>query len=264
MCGWTTWPTPIKKSSGTSGILCFSTRPSCHPVGYDPTGTEIDQRRRRNVLPDLTMALKNPFRRTDKETPNMQNETVKNESVTSEHTDQGAMDTHEPATADMPSEPVRTEAETLNAEVELLRAELQAVTEKHLRLFAEFDNFRKRTAKERLELMQYAGENALKAVVPVLDDLSRAVANNEAVDDVAAVREGVTLIYQKLQHVLAGQGLKAMPDAKGEPFDTDRHEAITKAPAPTPNLKGKVLEVIENGYTLHDKVIHYAKVVVGE
>lgn len=194
----------------------------------------------------------------------MEKETVKNEPVAAETPEQPAIDTPGPATADTPSEPERTELETLRAELDLLRAEHQAVHDKHIRLFAEFDNFRKRTAKERLELMQYAGENTLKAVAPVMDDLTRAVANNENVDDVAAVREGVKLIHQKLQNVLAGQGLKAMPDAKGEPFDTDRHEAITKAPAPTPDLKGKVLDVIENGYTLHDKVIRYAKVVVGE
>lgn len=194
----------------------------------------------------------------------MENETVKNEPVAAEVHKQPAIDAPEPATADTPSEPERTELETLKAELDLLRAEHQAVHDKHIRLFAEFDNFRKRTAKERLELMQYAGESALKAVAPLLDDLSRAVANNENVDDVAAVREGVKLIHQKLQNVLAGQGLKAMPDSKGELFDTDRHEAITKAPAPTPDLKGKVLDVIENGYTLHDKVIRYAKVVVGE
>lgn len=194
----------------------------------------------------------------------MEKETVKNEPVAAETPEQPVIDTPGPATADTPSEPERTELETLRAELDLLRAEHQAVHDKHIRLFAEFDNFRKRTAKERLELMQYAGENSLKAVAPVMDDLTRAVANNENVDDVAAVREGVKLIHQKLQNVLAGQGLKAMPDAKGEPFDTDRHEAITKAPAPTPDLKGKVLDVIENGYTLHDKVIRYAKVVVGE
>lgn len=210
------------------------------------------------------MDLKNPFRRTDKEKPPMENETVKIEPVAAETPEQPAFDTPEPATADTPSEPERTELETLRAELDLLSAEHQAVHDKHIRLFAEFDNFRKRTAKERLEMMQYAGENTLKAVAPVLDDLSRAVTNNETVDDVAAVREGVKLIHQKLQNVLGGQGLKAMPDAKGEPFDTDRHEAITKAPSPTPDLKGRVLEVIENGYTLHDKVIRYAKVVVGE
>lgn len=210
------------------------------------------------------MAFKNPFRRTEKEKPAMENETVKNETNTAGTPEQPMQDAPETATADTASAVERTEAEVLKAELDLLRAEHQAVHDKHIRLFAEFDNFRKRTAKERLDLMQFAGENTLKAVLPVLDDMDRAIANNDKVDDINAVREGIKLIHQKMQHVLATQGLKAMPDARGEAFDTDRHEAITKAPAPTPDLKGKVLEVIENGYTLHDKVIRYAKVVVGE
>lgn len=210
------------------------------------------------------MAFKNPFRRTEKEKPAMENETVKNETNTVGTPEQPVQDTAETATADTTSAAERTEAETLKAELDLLRAEHQAVHDKHIRLFAEFDNFRKRTAKERLDLMQFAGENTLKAVLPVLDDMERAIANNDKVEDINAIREGFKLISQKMQHVLAAQGLKVMPDAQGEVFDTDKHEAITKAPAPTADLKGKVLEVIENGYTLHDKVVRYAKVVVGE
>jgi molecular chaperone GrpE len=211
-----------------------------------------------------TMALKNPFRRTEKDKTIMENETVKNEPTAATHSEQPAHEAPETATADTPSAEGQSELETLKAELDLLRAEHVAIHDKHIRLFAEFDNFRKRTAKERLELMQFAGENTLKAVLPVLDDLDRAVANNEKVEDLAAMREGTKLIHQKLQHILGAQGLKAMADAKGEAFDTDRHEAITKAPAPTPDLKGKVLDVVENGYTLHEKVIRYAKVVVGE
>jgi len=210
------------------------------------------------------MAFKNPFRRTVKDKPAMENETVKNETNLHQTPDQPVAEAQEPATADTTSAPEHSETEVLKAELDLLRAEHQAVHDKHIRLFAEFDNFRKRTAKERLDLMQFAGENTLKAVLPVLDDMDRAMANNAKVEDVNAIREGFNLIHQKMVHVLGTQGLKAMPDAKGEPFDTDKHEAITKAPAPTPELKGKVLEVIENGYTLHDKVIRYAKVVVGE
>ncbi|HNU57288.1 MAG TPA: nucleotide exchange factor GrpE [Flavobacteriales bacterium] len=207
------------------------------------------------------MALKNPFRRSVKENPAMDDKTVKNEA-----SDQGAAlnETQEPATADTPSAGDNSELEILKAELDLLRAEHQAIHDKHVRLFAEFDNFRKRTAKERLELLQYAGENTLKAVLPVLDDMDRAIANNAKVDDIDTIREGFNLIHQKMVHALGSQGLKAMPDAKGELFDTDRHEAITKAPAPNPELKGKVIDVVENGYTLHDKVIRYAKVVVGE
>lgn len=210
------------------------------------------------------MAFKNPFRRTVKDKHAMENETVKNETNLHQTPDQPVAEAQEPATADTTSAPERSETEVLKAELDLLRAEHQAVHDKHIRLFAEFDNFRKRTAKERLDLMQFAGENTLKAVLPVLDDMDRAMANNATVEDINAIREGFGLIHQKMVHVLGTQGLKAMPDAKGEAFDTDKHEAITKAPAPTPELKGKVLEVVENGYTLHDKVIRYAKVVVGE
>lgn len=153
---------------------------------------------------------------------------------------------------------------TTEAELDVLRTELQALHDKHVRLFAEFDNFRKRTAKERMELMQFAGENTLKAILPVVDDVERAVANNEKSEDLQAVKEGLRLIQQKMLHILAGQGIKPMSKAPGEVFDTDLHEAITKAPAPTEAMKGKVLDVVENGYTLHDKVIRYAKVVVGE
>jgi molecular chaperone GrpE len=156
-----------------------------------------------------------------------------------------------------------TDATTLQAELDVLRTEHQALHDKHVRLYAEFDNFRKRTARERLELIQYAGEGTLKAILPVLDDLERAVANNEKVDDAHAVKEGVKLIHQKLLHILAGQGLKPMEDPKGQPFDTDRHEAITNIPAPSDDLKGRVVDVVEPGYTLNDKVVRYAKVVVG-
>ncbi len=210
------------------------------------------------------MALKNPFRRTEKDKPIMENETVKNDPTLDTPVEQAAHEAQATASADTTSAAGSSELEALKAELDLLRVEHAAIHDKHIRLFAEFDNFRKRTAKERLDLLQYAGENTLKAVLPVLDDMDRAVANNDKIEDLAAMREGMKLIHQKLQHVLGAQGLKAMADAKGEVFDTDRHEAITKAPAQTPDLKGKVLEVVENGYTLHEKVIRYAKVVVGE
>ncbi|HQW07044.1 MAG: nucleotide exchange factor GrpE [Flavobacteriales bacterium] len=216
-------------------------------------------------MPEFTsqMAFKNPFRRTEKQNPTMENETVKNETNTTEEQETATERTAETASADTPSAQL-TESETLRAELDLLRAEHQATHDKHLRLFAEFDNFRKRTAKEKLELLQFGGESTLRSILPVLDDLDRAVVNNDTVQDLAAMREGFRLIQQKLQSTLSAQGLKVLPDPKGEFFDTDKHEAITKAPAPTPDLKGKVLEVVENGYTLNDKVIRYAKVVVGE
>ena len=151
-----------------------------------------------------------------------------------------------------------------NDEVERLTGEVAALNDKHLRLYAEFDNFRKRTAKERMELMQFAGENTLKNMLPVLDDMERAIQNNEKVDDAATVKQGFSLIHAKLLSILGSQGVQTMGDLIGQPLDVDRHEAITKAPAPSDAMKGKVIDVLENGYTLHDKVIRYAKVVVGE
>lgn len=158
----------------------------------------------------------------------------------------------------------REDVSELAGELAAAKAEAADLKDRWLRLNAEFDNFRKRTAKEKLELMQFAGENVLKNMLPVLDDMERAIANNQKTDDIAVVREGFQLIQNKLLHILGSQGVRPMADATGQPFDTDRHEAITKAPAPSAELKGKVIDVVENGYTLHDKVIRYAKVVVGE
>ncbi len=157
----------------------------------------------------------------------------------------------------------REDISELTAQLIASKADAADLKDKWLRTTAEFDNFRKRTAKERLELMQFASENALQNILPVLDDMERAIANNKQTDDIAVVREGFHLIHSKLIHILGAQGVKPMSDVKGQPFDTDRHEAITKAPAPSPDLIGKVIDVIENGYTLHDKVVRYAKVVVG-
>lgn len=156
------------------------------------------------------------------------------------------------------------DASALAGELVAAKAEAAELRDKWLRLSAEFDNFRKRNAKERMELTLFAQENVIKNLLPVLDDMERAIANNAKTDDVAAVREGFRLIQSKLLHILGSQGARPMADARGEAFDTDRHEAFAKAPAPSDDLKGKVVDVVENGYTLHDKVIRYAKVVVGE
>lgn len=152
----------------------------------------------------------------------------------------------------------------LVAELEKLKADHAALNDKYLRLVAEFDNARKRNAKERLDLIQFAGENVLKNVLPVVDDMDRAIANNEKTEDMAVVKEGFHLIRQKMLGILGAQGLRIMEKVVGQPFDVDRHEAITKAAAPSDDLKGKVIDVVESGWTLHDKVVRYAKVVVGE
>ncbi|MDQ3100688.1 MAG: nucleotide exchange factor GrpE [Bacteroidota bacterium] len=207
--------------------------------------------------------MRNPFRRSGKEKKTMNNENVKPEGINENENTQ----TQEPESTDTTASATETPADErsmLEAELDLLRTEHQALHDKHLRLYAEFDNFRKRTAKERLELLQFAGENTIQAVLPVLDDLNRAITNNENVEDISAVRDGVKLIHQKLHHILSSQGLKQINVKKGDPFDTDKHEAITKAPAQEEKLKGAVIDVVENGYTLHEKMIRYAKVVVGE
>lgn len=209
------------------------------------------------------MAMKNPFRRTEKEKMTMENDTVKNDPNATEQMEQNAdqaLGTDNPDTTTATAEDDGTRQA---AELDILRTEHQALHEKHLRLFAEFDNFRKRTAKEKLELLQMAGAETLKNILPVLDDMERAMANNASTEDPKAIRQGFELIHQKFVNLMAAQGIQVMK-AKGEVFDPEVHEAITKAPAPTPDLKGKVLDVVENGYTLNDKVIRYAKVVVGE
>ena len=131
------------------------------------------------------------------------------------------------------------------------------LNDKHLRLFAEFENFKKRTAKERMDLYKTAGESVLTALLPVLDDFERSIKANQKQED-----EGVVLIYNKLKSILETKGLKAMEDPIGQELNTDYHEAITNLPAPSDDMKGKIIDVVEKGYFLNEKVIRYAKVVV--
>lgn len=131
------------------------------------------------------------------------------------------------------------------------------LNDKHLRLFAEFENFKKRTAKERMDLYKTAGESILTALLPVLDDFERSIKANQKQED-----EGVVLIYNKLRSILETKGLKAMEDPIGQELNTDYHEAITNILAPSDDMKGKIIDVVEKGYFLNEKVIRYAKVVV--
>ena len=135
--------------------------------------------------------------------------------------------------------------------------------DKYIRLYSEFENYRKRTAKEKIEIITNASENVIKEILPIVDDFERAILNNKDVSDAENIKEGLELIYNKLNKTLANQGLKSMDSIEKE-FDADIHEAITKVPAPKENLKGKVIDVIEKGYTINEKVIRFAKVVVGE
>ena len=148
-------------------------------------------------------------------------------------------------------------------EVEKLQNELDSLKDKYLRLSAEFDNYRKRTMKEKAELILNGGEKCISSILPIVDDFERALKNMETAEDVAAVKEGVELIYNKFMTVLGQNGVKPI-ETKEQPLNTDYHEAIAVIPAPAEELKGKVLDCVQTGYTLNDKVIRHAKVVVGE
>ena len=140
---------------------------------------------------------------------------------------------------------------------------LAELNDRYLRLYSEFDNYRKRTNKEKIDLIATASAGVLKELITTLDDFERAIANNENVEDLTTLKEGFHLIYNKLKTTLENKGLKAML-AKGESFDSELHEAIANIPAPSEDLVGKIVEDVEKGYYLHDKVIRYAKVVVGQ
>jgi molecular chaperone GrpE len=143
-----------------------------------------------------------------------------------------------------------------------LNEEIKALNEKYLRLYSEFDNFRRRTAKEKLELIQNGGSDMIKELLPTVDDFERAIKSNEKVEDAAALKDGFLLIYNKLKKTLESKGLKEMT-VVGEAFDSEIHEAITNIPAPTEDMKGKVVDQVEKGYYHNEKVIRFAKVVVG-
>lgn len=148
-------------------------------------------------------------------------------------------------------------------QIEKLEKEIAEIRDKHLRLQAEFDNFRKRTLREKMELMKSGGETVLTNILPVIDDLERALAAFAEVEEENPFKQGVILIYNKFQEFLKQNGIREI-EAKGKDFDTDLHEAITKIPAPAEELKGKVADVIQKGYMLNEKVIRFAKVVIGE
>jgi molecular chaperone GrpE len=151
--------------------------------------------------------------------------------------------------------------ETLSQE-ELLQIELDALNNKYLRLYSDFENYRKRTAKEKLDLIETSNSDLLSTLLPVIDDFDRAIVSNENTEDPEELKTGFLLIYNKLINIIEMEGVKPM-NAVGETFDVDFHEAITKIPAPDKSMKGKVIDVVEKGFFIKDKVLRYAKVVVG-
>ena len=156
-----------------------------------------------------------------------------------------------------------THEEQLEKELEDAQAVIEEQKDKYLRLSAEFDNYRKRTMKEKAELILNGGEKSISSILPVIDDFERAIKTMETAKDVKAVKEGVELIYNKFMAVMAQNGVKVI-ETKDQPLDTDYHEAIAVIPAPSEEQKGKILDCVQTGYTLNDKVLRHAKVVVGE
>ncbi|HMC01884.1 MAG TPA: nucleotide exchange factor GrpE [Flavobacteriaceae bacterium] len=147
---------------------------------------------------------------------------------------------------------------------EKLQEELKGEKDKFLRLFAEFENYKRRTAKERMELFKTASEDVMISMLPVLDDFERALSHIDEDIQAEELRKGVVLIYQKLLTTLEQKGLSAIKVSQGDAFNADEHEAVTQIPAPSKDLKGKIIDVIEKGYKLGDKVIRFPKVVIGQ
>lgn len=154
-------------------------------------------------------------------------------------------------------------AEKIVADIEGLNQEIADLKDKNLRLMAEFDNFRRRSLKEKAELIKNGGEDTLKKILPLIDDFERAIKAMETSEDKTALLEGVNLIYNKFISFLGESGVQVIP-TENEVFNTDLHEAITTFPAPSEELKGKIIDCVSKGYTMNEKVIRFAKVVVGE
>lgn len=147
-------------------------------------------------------------------------------------------------------------------ELKQLKEKLTELNDKYLRLYSDFENYRKRIQKEKTDWMKYAGEDIIKHILPVLDDFERAIKHNQNLEDVEKLREGFVLIFNKLKQLLKQKGLEPM-ESKGEPFNADFMEAVTQIPAPDDQSKGKVIDELEKGYKMHEKIIRLAKVVVG-
>ena len=180
-----------------------------------------------------------------------QNQNAVTEEITEEIDEKLSVETEQEA-EEMPIDPV-----------EELTQKVEELNEQKLRLMAEFDNYRKRSIKERSELIRTAGEKILGEMLPLIDDFERAQKAMETAQDIDAIKEGITLIYNKFISFLLANGVKVIP-TENENFDTDLHEAVTTFPVSSEELKGKIIDCTLKGYTLNDKVIRYSKVVVGE
>ncbi len=195
-----------------------------------------------------------------KENENVANETNQEEKATEETQEEPKEETEkEEEEAKVEEKP----CEEVKDEKTLLQEQLAAINDKYIRLSAEFDNYRKRTLKEKMELTKSAGRDIFLSILPVVDNFERGLKSLEDTKDSDAIKEGVELIYNNFKEFLKQRGVKEI-EAINTVFDTDIHEAVTQIPAPNKDLKGKVVDVIEKGYCLNEKVIRFAKVVVGQ
>ncbi|MFY0593427.1 nucleotide exchange factor GrpE [Roseivirga sp.] len=185
------------------------------------------------------------------------------EETTGAATEEQVLDATEENDSDAEnSEESVEEVEELTTE-EKLQIELAEAKDKYLRLYSEFENFRRRNAKERMELVKTASSDLMTDLLPTIDDFERANQANENQEDVASLKEGFNLIHNKVYKTLESKGLKVMETKKGTAFDADLHEAVTQFPVEEKKLKGKIIDTVEKGYYLGDKVIRFAKVVIG-
>ncbi len=189
------------------------------------------------------------------------------EAQHTDNRDNSANDEEQPEKEHEEKEKQEGESKSADERVKELEKQLEELNEKHLRLFSEFDNFKKRTKKEKSELIKSAGEDVIGELLPVLDDFERAILSNKEIESdneqIDQLKDGFELIYNKLKKTLEDKGLQEM-EAEGEEFNTDRHEAMTRMPVEEKEKKGKVVEVVQKGYYLNEKVLRYAKVVVGQ
>lgn len=192
-----------------------------------------------------------------KETENMNEEEVKSAQV-----EENVQPEEEQTADNEKTEEQDEKEETPEDKLAVAEAKIAELQDKYLRQVAEFDNYRKRTVKEKAELILNGGERTITAILPVLDDMERALKNMDKMEDVGAVKEGVDLIFQKFIKILGEQGVKKI-ETENADFNTDIHEAIAQVPAPSDDLKGKVIDCVKTGYTLNDKVIRHAQVAVG-
>ena len=192
----------------------------------------------------------------------LEEEVLKNEEVMEETVQEEENQQEETAQEEAPAAEQTVEEQLANM-LEEAQQMVREEKDKYLRLSAEFDNYRKRTLKEKAELIKNGGEKTLTAILPVLDDFERALKNMETSEETKAMKEGVELIFNKFQKILGQEGLQKI-ETEGKEFDTDFHEAIALIPAPSEDLKGKILDCVQTGYMLNEKVIRHAKVAVAQ